>query len=488
MKIALLALYDHNSLSVRRLHAVLEKNGFNVCSYFLKLAFDISGVIPEVTERESNILMSMLKEYGPDIVGVSIMSTHFQLAAEISKRVKTEINAHVVWGGIHPTLCPGECLDFADSVCIGEGEGAILDLSERISRQADISDIKNLWIKKGDNIIKNDVRPLILNMDEVPFTDFSDKNKYYIENDKVYRHRPTPFYQYIIITMRGCPFECSYCSTSAVKQLYKNEEKYFCRRSVENVIGELKTAVNEFKNLRTIRFWDDIFTLDKNWLKEFTREYKANFKLPFFCYPHPQIIDEETIDMLKDAGLRGVKVGIQNGSDFVRKDIFNRTESAEDIIRLGTLLKKYGISVIYDVITDTPFEDEDDMRKTLELLLKLPKPFKIYLHKLCFYKKSEITRRAIENKLITEDDIIGKQKSIIQQGILPTTIKKYRNKDKVFWFSLYYLTGKKFVPNMIIEYLSRNKFIRRNPYIIAFFKECTYRIYLFVRKFIRTHM
>ncbi|MFC2061707.1 B12-binding domain-containing radical SAM protein [Elusimicrobiota bacterium] len=480
MKIALISLYDQDSLSIRRLHPVLEKNGFKVYSCFLKLAFNITVRIPEVTEKEIGVLVSLLKENEPDMVGISVMSTHFQLAAEISRRISGEMNTYIVWGGIHPTLCPEECLEFADIVCIGEGEEAIAELAERLSKGINISDIKNLWIKKDDDIIKNSLRPLIRDLDRIPYTDFTDRNKYYITDNRLCRRRPGVLSQYKVNTMRGCLFSCSYCSTSAVKGLYEKDEKYFSRRSVKSVIDELKLAKDKFKNLKDIRFFDDVFSIDKEWLKEFSDEYKKAIKLPFHCYLHPQATDEEMICMLKEAGLSNVKIGIQSGSSYIKKEIFDRQESEEDTVKLGKLLRKYKIPVVYDVITDSPFENEEDRRATLDLLLKLPKPYSMILRRLCFYNKAEITRLALNTGLITEEKIIGKNNSIVQQGISPLELKEYGDKERMFWTSLYYLNGKRCVPNIIIKCISRNGFIRRNPRILALLKEMMFRTYLFI--------
>src|SRR3989338_556530 len=153
--VILITLYDLDSFSVRTLHAVLKEAGFNVNSLFFK-RLNSNNTMDHPSLSEINRLIKMIKESAPFLVGISVRSANFKLACKITEEIKKELNTLVIWGGVHSTIRPYQCLEFADIVCIGEGEGAIVELTAQLSKGLEIDKIQNLWIKKGNEIIKND--------------------------------------------------------------------------------------------------------------------------------------------------------------------------------------------------------------------------------------------------------------------------------------------------------------------------------------------
>jgi radical SAM superfamily enzyme YgiQ (UPF0313 family) len=464
IKIVLIAIEDFASLAIRTLHSVLDKEGHDVTSIFL------SEVSVTPTDEEMEKLLSLLKKIKPDIIGIRVLSNFFPIVSEISKKIKEKLNCLIIWGGVHPTLNPEQSLEYADIVCIGEGEKAILELVSKLSKNEDISKIKNLWIKKDGKIIKNEIRPLIQDLDSLPFPDFSNKNKIYITFKKVYVYKPdydiyTHSYIYPIMTSRGCPFSCTYCVNSCLRKIYAGKGKYVRRRSVENVIKELVNVKRKFKSIKFIVFNDDVFTFDKEWIKEFCEKYKKYVNIPFYCYIHPKIIDEEVAKLLKGVRWYGAVTGIQSGSERVRKNIFNRYESNEEIVNCAWLLHKYKISSSYDIIQN-PFETDEDKRETLNLLLSLPKPFRVRIFNLLFYPNYEITKFALQNGKISKKDVIGQTKEIIWQS------RHYyhkKSKESMFWFCLYSMLGRRYIPNFFINWFSHNVLIRKYPNLFALF-------------------
>ncbi|MFC2061709.1 B12-binding domain-containing radical SAM protein [Elusimicrobiota bacterium] len=469
--IVFIAVYDQDSLSVRTLQTVIEKQQYEVNSIFIKQSFELFGSISEIKAEEYDMLLDLLKDVKPDVIGISVRSAVlFPLAAQITRRIKEASDAHVIWGGIYPTLCPEESLEYADMVCVGEGEETILELMDRINKEMDFSDIDNLCLKKGGNIVKNRLRPVIQDLDSIPFPDFSDNNKYYITGSRLYRSRPRPRIQYDILAGRGCIFGCTYCSTTEAKKLYSNEVNYVRRRSVENVIDELSAAVSNSGEIKKVLFYDGIFIRDKNWLEEFCSKYKEKVGLPFFGYPHPLKTDDEMLAILKNAGLNVLRVGFQSGSDRIRNEIYNRPESKTDVIELGKLINKHKIPVSYDIIIDNPLETEEEMFESLDLLLSLPKPFLVNVHRLCYYPKSEINEKV---KGIDESDKRKRRKNIF-----PLDVKD--DKYQMFWCSIYYLAGRRYIPNKIICLFSKSRLLRKNPYILAFTIDRLYRMYFYI--------
>lgn len=469
--IILIAFYDLDSFAVRTLHAVLKEAGFNVHSIFLK-NLNINSTINPPTEDEIAGLVKLIKKIEPSIIGISFRSTFFQLASKITDRIKKNLDVLVIWGGIHPTIRPEQCIELADIVCIGEGEGAIADLSTKLSRGEELDNIPNLWIKKENEIIKNDLRFLIQDLDLLPFPDFSIKNKYFIEDGNVLPlPPPSQRTDYPIMTSRGCPFSCTYCYNNIAKKINKNKGKYIRRRSVDSVIEELVQAKVNFKNLSYISFLDDLFTFDINWIKRFCEQYKKIVNLPFYCHIHPRFANEEMIRLLKYAGCAGMTMGIQTGSEESRHKWFERYETNDNIIKSAQILYKYRISCTYDLIMDNPFETDKNKRETFNLLLNLPRPFQLCIHSLTHFPETKLTKLLLEKGMISENDVEDQKEKSYKRWVPVLDLE--RDKEDLFWDNLYYLSQKRYVPKKFLVWLSNLSFFKSHPKPLTFLLRLT---------------
>ena len=174
------------------------------------------------------------------------------------------------------------------------------------------------------------------------------------------------------------------------------------------------------------------------------------FEFHFFCYVHPQLIDEEKVGMLKQMGIQDIAIGFQHGAVRIRKGYFERHETDDTILEAISLLHHHKIKIHLDMIA-TPFDNEKDKYENLDLLLKLPKPFNLYTHTLTFFPGYKITDRALSEKLITENDIVGEN--------FRTTIGASKNEIMANpWLCYQSLMGKKYIPNRFIKYLIRAKY------------------------------
>lgn len=459
--IALITFYDLDSFAIHTLHSVLKVAGFNIHSIFFK-SLNINSTADFSTNDEVITLIKLLKKINPIIVGISFRSTFFKLASQITKEIRNNLDTLIIWGGIHPTIKPDQCLETADIVCIGEGEGAIVDLATKLLQKEEIDNIPNLWIKKDNKIIKNDSRLLIQDLDSLPFPDFLPDNKYFIQGSSALPlSPPSQRTDYSIMTSRGCPFSCTYCYNNIAKKINKDKGKYVRRRSVENVMEELNQAKANFKNLLYISFLDDLFTFDIDWIKKFHGRYKKEITLPFYCHIHPRFADEEMIALLKDAGCAGMTMGIQTGSEESRYKYFERFETNDQIIESAQILYKYKINCTYDLIMDNPFETDKHKRETFELLLQLPRPFKLCIHSLTHFPETKLTKLLLEKGIISESDVEDqKQKSYTRWT---PTLDLERNKEDLFWDNLYYLNQKKYIPQKFLVWLSDVSFFKKHP-------------------------
>ena len=187
MKITLISTATFPSdQGIRTISGVLKKAGHDVKIIFMTYSEDYSKFY---TQKELNQLSSLCKS--SDLVGISSYASTAPRAIQIIKFLEKKIKAHLVWGGVHATISPEHCIKYIDVVCVGEGEHAILEIVDAIKNKKSFDKIKNLWVrdKKTDKIIKNPVREVIENLDELPFADYDIQNHYILEKHHLRKFR-----------------------------------------------------------------------------------------------------------------------------------------------------------------------------------------------------------------------------------------------------------------------------------------------------------
>ncbi|MFH1202763.1 MAG: radical SAM protein [Candidatus Omnitrophota bacterium] len=469
MKIVLVSLYLFKSISIRMLTAAIKKTPNQVFPIFFKEITPNS--MPNPTDKEYLLFRNLIEELRPDLIGISVNSTFFKHAKELTKIVKSiNENIFIVWGGIHPTVAPEHSLNCADAICIGEGIYPMLELIENLARadKANLEKIENIWIKKDNGeIIRNPVRNLESNLDNYPNPDWRDQNTFYIEKDCVYRNIPNDLIDksYYIMSSFGCPFSCYFCCNDALKKLYSGKGPYVRRRSVGRVIEELKMAKTNFPDLKVIHIVDDVFTFDGAWLSEFIKLYRKGINIPFSCYSQPSLVKDEVIGMLSRAGLKSMTMGIQSGSERVREEVFNiKSYSNADIEAVSQYFKGKTVKPCYDLLLDNPFEVIEDKYKSLDLLLKFPRPFDLHQHSLTFFPGVELTQRAIKEGLIKNEFVeCEEQKSMFRWT---AELDITRKPQDLFWDILFFMTRYPGIPKFLIRKFSRSKLIFNRPKII----------------------
>lgn len=461
--VVLISLYDFDSLGIRSLHAALQHAGYSPVSIFFK-----DMVLNEMrppSSGEMDQLIALVTGLRPQIVGISVRSTFFKFAGEITARLKKQ-GIFVLWGGIHPTTMPEQSVQHCDAICIGAGEEPLIELIRRREIGQPIRDILNLWVRDNGEVVRNPVRPLASDLEQRPLPYWGEEDCYFLEGGRVFDHWPWgQRKRYPIMTSLGCPFACTYCCNSAIHRLYRGKGKYVRRRSVSSVIQELVLARDRFPYLELIDFYDDVFTFDRRWLEEFCGRYEQAVALPFFCYTHPNVVDEGVFRRLKKAGLRSVAMGIQSGAPHIRKDYLKRSgHTNEDIVRAARLFHELRLQTAFDVLLDNPFEGQSEKRQTLELLLQLPPPFELHQHSLTFFPNTEITVMALARDYVSEEDIEGERQKTLQHWT--RALDSARSREDAFWDVLYFMTRFELIPRGVIRRVSRSDFWQRNPHLM----------------------
>jgi radical SAM superfamily enzyme YgiQ (UPF0313 family) len=270
--------------------------------------------------------------------------------------------------------------------------------------EADYRTIQNLWIKSSGVITRNSMRPLIQDLDRLPFPAYNRDSFYFIGDNKVSHEDPTLSDPILaVMPARGCPFNCSYCVNSLLRPLYKGLGRYTRRRSVGNIIAEMQAVLAIPGNRkRTVEFHDENFGTHETWLNEFTARYPSEVGLPFKVQYNPKLIKSSMLERLAKSGLHRVKFGIEAGTDQIRNQVFDRPGNNTEILQLAQEIAKYDLKARYDLILDNPYDSEESLKETIRLLLKLPRPRRFNLYSLQYFPDYPLTRKALADGHIDE--------------------------------------------------------------------------------------
>ncbi len=433
---------DISAIGVRYLSAYLKKAGHEVNILFLCKPYG-----KKENEAEIVQIIELIEKKQPDLIGVGLMSNHFFRAVAITQAIKKRGGlAPIIWGGIHPTIRPEESLNFADLICVGEGEIAMEKLMNNLNNFKDLK-IEGIWHKDVDKIIEGGHGPLVIDIDSLPYPDYDLNNQYILHQEKIpplsveilKQYSPMSHGYHRLLSTRGCPHACAYCCSSVFRNFYG--ACYLRRRSVDNFIEEMVEVKNKFPFIKFFKIMDDSFTFNNiEWLKEFNEKYKQKINLPFSCMVSPLTINEEKLMLLIDAGLRNVQIGLQSGSDRVNSQIYLRYIKTDDFLKAMELFEKYQgrFNFVVDVIVDNPYEQEDDLLKTINTLNQIKKPFALSMFSLAIYPGTILYQRATNDKLLTdENEYLSKQYQILKHNVFNKIIylTSRLTKSKIDWLT-----------------------------------------------------
>ena len=356
-----------NPIIVKRNFAVLTNTEPIMFEYLAAMVMDnheveiLDGLPKGLTPEQ---ILESVKAYKPDIIGISVAySTLIKVAKNLSDAIKKEFpDIKIILGGNAATFTAKELIhhDSVDILVLGEGENTFKHLIDALDKNTSLENIPALCFKTKSGEIKfNDKRPLIEDLDSLPLPAHN------LLKDK-------KFYERTVLTTRGCPYNCVYCSTSAFFQKHR-------KRSVPNIMKEVRSLFEpglEYSNNR-INFIDDIFTIDHNRVKEICNELtsmKKDLKLDdsfqWTAGGRIENITEDLLKTMKDGGCSIMFFGIESGSQRIL-DFLKRRYTQEDVVRVINCCKKLGIFTLTNFIVGLPHETKEDIDLTFSLIAKL---------------------------------------------------------------------------------------------------------------------
>ncbi len=305
-------------------------------------------------------LKGIIKDYNPDLIGLTA-TTSMMLDAYKVADIAKEINENIkiVLGGPHVTFLPEKTLEeckHIDYIVRGEGEYTFRELVDALHKNKDLKDIKGLTFRENGRIISNPPRELIKNVDEIPVPsyDLLPMDRYKADGIKFGT----------IITSRGCPFNCIFCSSSL------QFGKKWRGHSVERIIEELSILKDEYHR-KSIEFLDDTFTLVKSRVIELSKRIREEkIDLIWSASSRVDTFSKEIAGSMKKGGAHTIYFGIESGTqkilNFIGKGI-----TLEQSIRSVKNARNAKLHTLGSFIIGFPQENREDIKKTISFSRKI---------------------------------------------------------------------------------------------------------------------
>ncbi len=382
------------TLAIEYISAALKEAGHRVELLFEPEFDGGMGFLPpygmKLLQRKNRFL-DAIKTFDPDLIAFSCPLNIYPFVKKTARLIKLHFSIPIVVGGGHPTLAPDYLMQNPDIdiVCIGEGEEPMVELADKMERGIDYSDTRNFWFRKNGSLIKNEVRPLLEDLDRLPFPD----------RDLFYHHGCFAGNLYFVAG-RGCPFQCTYCCQHAFQQTYRGKGKYVRLRSVENVIQELEVCIKTY-DVQHIHSEDDTFTIHHQWLHDFCDEYKKQINVPLYCHVRPGTLSADLLQRMKKAGCEAVFFGIDSGCEELRKSLLKRDISNDTIYSQAKLIKEAGIRLASASMFGLPGETPQQMHETFRMAIDIQSDFAYDSIFYPFYG-TELYDYAVQNGYLNE--------------------------------------------------------------------------------------
>ena len=311
-----------------------------------------------LTKKEA---LKRIQLSNPEIIGIYSMFSMKQQSIELAKLLRKNCEM-LIAGGPLPTLTSKDFLREFDVVVIGEGEETIVELVDAIEKNLDLSAIKGIaYREKGRGEVKiTPSRPVIHDLDRVPFPsrDLFENQSYKNYYSKKFSYTITS-----MITSRGCPFNCDFCSRSVFGNKFRT-------RSAVNIVDEIETVLA----LGYDRIWfaDDCFTLNRKRLVEICDEIiNRRLRFGWECLSRVDTIDREVADKMREAGCVRVFFGIESGNNSVLA-VMNKQTTVEQARKAVFIAKEAGIQVGAFFILGYPGESDKTVLDTVRFASSLP--------------------------------------------------------------------------------------------------------------------
>lgn len=435
-------------VGVEFLSAVLKAAGHTTALFFDPRIWRDGFTYDERLARWFNVedmIVEDILNADLDVLGFSVVTDNYATALRVAGKVKQHSDIPTVFGGIHCTSVPDRVVvkPQVDYVVVGEGEYPLLELVEAIARGERDVRIPNVWHRNGQgDVISMPARPVIADLDALPYP---DKSLFYDNVPAIHRKH------YVTVASRGCLYACTYCNNSMYKEMYNKsgKGKWHRRRSVDNLMGELTQAHEEY-NIRYIFFQDEIFIDNREWIEEFCEKYGKALGLPFWCYGYTKYVNQEVVAMLERAGCAEMNIGVQSIRKETRK-IIKRGDKNERIVETFELMRNSKIYLSTGNILQLPGQPLEEAFEMAEFYNenRVDRPIVAFLR---YYPRTEIVGTGLKMGTITEEDVERMEEAEEENPFIRST-----SKDALGFRKAHMLIAMTtFAPKFLVPFLIRS--------------------------------
>lgn len=377
------------------LASVAEKEGFEakICDY-----------------SQGGDLVEDLKEFKPDYLVVNVATPTLEhdldalkIAKDILPNVVTIAKGAIFLTKSEDILKNHEALDI---VIFGEAEDTLKEILQGVEKPLGI------YYREDGQIKFSGVRPFIDNLDEIPFP-----ARHLVDNT-IYRRPDNNKVQAVVKVARGCPFHCFFCLATPVSGAKVR------RRSVENIVEELKECVKKY-NITNFVFWSDIFNLDKNWTMALCQAIiDSGLKITWSANTRADTADDEMAKMMYKSGCRLVSIGVESGSQYMLEKMGKKI-TLDDVRRTVKTFKDAKIRIYNYFVIGLPWESEETVEETIRFAIELDSDF------ISFYTATPLPGSRFY-EYAKEHDLFDKETSFENAYFYPAVNTHNLTRDRVF--------------------------------------------------------
>jgi anaerobic magnesium-protoporphyrin IX monomethyl ester cyclase len=387
-------------------------------SYAASLAdnqgYDIELIDAPADGFDLEYVINRVRDFSPGLVVVDTSTPSIYNDLKICERLKEVLpEVFILLVGTHVSALPEETLrqsDSIDAVAIGEYDYTVIEIAEVIRKKRDLGTVKGICYRNSAEVICNERRPFIEDLNEIPFVSTIYKRFLKIEN----YFNPNALYPMVTITTsRGCPFRCTFCVYPQTLM-----GRRFRLRSIENVVAEMEYIVENFPQAKAIFFEDDTLTVNKQRCIQLSEAIiEKGIKISWTANARVGL-DFETMKKMKEAGCRCLCVGFESGSQLIL-DNMKKNIRLEEMSQFMKNAEKAGLLIHGCFMAGLPGETKETLRETLELAKRL-KPDTVQFYPVMIYPGTEAYDWYKERKLIATDDF---SKWLTPKGLHNTVIR-----------------------------------------------------------------
>ena len=348
----------------------------SLAAYLIDKGYEVGIIDALANELSDKEIIEKIAQDNPKAIGFSALTSMFHRAVITAEKLKKKFPEKlIIMGGHHATIMPKEAMQkhrCFDILVYGEGELTFAEIMQKFRKAhynakkflhdyKTLQSIKGILFRKNGKTIINAQRELIKNLDELPFP-----ARHLLPIEK-YVPLPNQYLRLPVVHMvaiRGCPFNCTYCSASAVFG------RTIRAKSPERVIEEIKHVIEKY-GAKEISFWDDTMTVKRDWMEKLCNLIiKNKIDITWTCYARVDTVDLPLLKLMKKAGCWNIFYGVESGSQQLLDNI-NKHITLQQIKNAVKWTKEAGIEIRASFMIALPGETPELARQTLEFAKEL---------------------------------------------------------------------------------------------------------------------